>query len=101
MTPGLIQTSHIGGPYMSDPRLLGKWRRIKVESDTLRVLDPEAEHKTSILANVRVHDTQNIPFGSNLVGLVVCFSPFHGMKSTLLLSAPTLHSYGGSSVHGA
>jgi len=28
-------------------------------------------------------------------------SSFRGMESTLLLSAPTLHSYGGSSVHGA
>src|ERR1035437_8348065 len=66
-TPELIQISHIGGLCMSDPPLLGESRRIRVESGTICVLDPEAEHKTSTLANMRMQNTQNMPFSSNLV----------------------------------
>jgi len=44
-----------------------------VESGTFCVRDPEAEHKTSTLANISMQNTQNMPFFSNLVCLVVWF----------------------------
>ena len=43
-----------------------------MESGTFCVLDPEAEHKTSTLANISMQNTQNMPFSSNLVRSAVC-----------------------------